>query len=151
MVLTGSYSSASDLAHKVTSALEPDVEDNEWTTIAASTLPMDHAPNLQWRHVKERSPNSRGKMVTKRNELVVTNPSPVDVENLAFELSGAPLDSNGKPAMRFEGPDGPVMVHGDSEKSWRLIPLRSFEATIDANWTQGGRAHQQTRTIRIES
>lgn len=150
-VLTGSYSSAVDLAHQVTKALELDVQTNEWTTgITDSDASGLHgSPGLKWRHVRETRVNGRGKTVTARNDLVVSNPSPLDAEELTFQLSGAPLDSNGAPAMKFDGPDGPVTVHGESERSRRLIPLAAFEATIEAKWTQNGRPQQQTRTFRV--
>lgn len=148
-ILTGSYRSADDLARQVTSALEQDVEKNGWTTKPGVTPQVETGTSLRWHHAKETGLNRRGKTITKRNELVVTNTSPVDAENLVFKLSGAPLDSNGRPAMTFDGPEGPVTVHGESERAWRLVPLRPFEATIEATWTQAGQACKHVRTFPV--
>ncbi|UAL29892.1 DUF4062 domain-containing protein [Nocardioides rotundus] len=153
--LLGNYSDPVDLAGQVVRALEADLEAEGWASQAVLQPPAQaDVADLRWKHIHEEIPYTDSKGRPKRratkNQLEVENAGSLAADDLVFELQPV-----GDTMYHFDGPNEPVTVHPGSTLTWRLIPIRTMQASgdtvqITARWNEAGESKEHTRTITLQ-
>lgn len=146
--LYGTYDDTANLVPAVIRALRHDMDTQEWATTQTATSTA--GAQLAWRH--ERTEKDKGihpktgkrKTVTTANRLIVENTSSTPAEDLTVTVK--PLDADPQ-LLRFDQPENPETIHGNSHREWRLVPAHRMNLEIQAHWSEAGEERHGTWTI----
>jgi hypothetical protein len=140
----GTYEDPADLASRVVSAVDYDVNTESWALHATPGRPSGADIKLSHdnqREVSGADAKGRPKYRNRTNDLVVTNVGDRAAEGIVLEVQGDSM-------IHFEVPE-PFDLTPTSESRFTMIALRSANVTLKASWTEDGEPREATRTFGV--
>lgn len=140
----GTYEDPADLASRVISAVDYDVNTESWALHTTPGRPSGADITLHHDNQREISgadAKGKPKYRNRTNDLVVTNAGDQSAEGIILEVQGNSM-------VHFEAPE-PFDLTPTSESRFTMIAIRSENVTLKAVWTEGGEPREVTRTFGV--
>lgn len=147
--LYGSFDTTESLTEQVRRAIEADIIALDLAATAIGGVPKRSGAALQAHYAKDREMNNKGRMVSKRQRLTITNTGDTDAVDVTFSLE-PPDDGEGSSAPQPLQKPPPFTLAANGGEA--VVPLLMYagvssSATITYRWIEDGEPKTSSHSV----